>query len=109
MAALGEWGLRNRATSPPLRVPAELVADGGPALWELARAIKRLPDHGYPINHGTDHGVTVSVYLANPDGNGIELFYDRPRAEWFDARGHAIIKVEPLDPNDLLPTPTTAD
>ena len=43
--------------------------------------IKRLLDHDYPIDHGTDHGANVSVYLADPDGNGIELYYDRPRAD----------------------------
>ena len=69
---------------------------------ELGRAIKRLRDHGYPIDHGADHGANISVYLADPDGNRIELYYDRPRAEWFDADGHPILKAEPFDPNDLL-------
>ena len=66
-------------------------------------------DHGYPIDHATDHGANVSVYLADPDGNGIELYYDRPRTEWFDADARPIIKAEPFDPNDLLPTPTIGD
>jgi catechol 2,3-dioxygenase len=48
---------------------------------ELGRAVGRLLDHGYPVDHGSDHGGTVSVYLADPDGNGVELYYDRPRAE----------------------------
>src|SRR4051812_46512204 len=54
---------------------------------ELARAVQRLLDHGYPMAHATDHGGTVSVYLDDPDGNGVELYYDRPRAHWFDADG----------------------
>ena len=49
--------------------------------------MRRLLDHGHPVDHATDHGGTVSVYLADPDGNGVELYYDRPRAEWFDADG----------------------
>lgn len=54
------------------------------------------------IDHGTDHGANVSVYLADREGNGIELYYDRPRADWFDAGGRPILKAEPFDPNDLL-------
>jgi catechol 2,3-dioxygenase len=53
-------------------------------------------------DHGTDHGANVSIYLADPDGNGIELYYDRRRADWFDADGHPILKAEPFDPDDLL-------
>ena len=40
--------------------------------------------------------------LSDPDGNGIELAYDRPREEWFDSRGNPNFKVEPFDPRDLL-------
>jgi len=69
---------------------------------ELARAVKRLLERSYPIEVGQDHGVSVSVYLSDPDGNGIELYYDRPRKEWFDSRGKLILKGEPFDPRDLL-------
>src|SRR3712207_7188227 len=48
---------------------------------ELARAVGRLFDHDHPIDGAEDHGATVSVYLSDPDGNGIELYYDRPREE----------------------------
>jgi catechol 2,3-dioxygenase len=69
---------------------------------ELARAVERLLEHGYPIREAEDHGVSVAVYLSDPDGNGIELAYDRPREEWFDSRGNPNIKAEPFDPRDLL-------
>ena len=69
---------------------------------ELARAVERLTGHGYPIGGAEDHGATVSVYLSDPDGNGIELYYDRPREDWFDSRGVPIVKAEPFDPRDLL-------
>ena len=69
---------------------------------ELARAVKRILERGYPIGVGQDHGVSVSVYLSDPDGNSIELYYDRPRKEWFDTRGNPSIKGEPFDPRDLL-------
>jgi catechol 2,3-dioxygenase len=70
---------------------------------ELARAVERLVERGYPIGGAEDHGATISVYLSDPDGNGIELYYDRPREEWGSP------KAEPFDPRDLLvesgPTP----
>jgi catechol 2,3-dioxygenase len=69
---------------------------------ELGRAVARLLDHGHPIDGAEDHGATVSVYLRDPDGNGIELYYDRPREAWFDERGHPVLKAEPFDPGDLL-------
>ncbi|MBA2534327.1 MAG: VOC family protein [Rubrobacter sp.] len=64
----------------------------------LGGAVKRLLDHGYPVDGAEDHGATVSVYLRDPDGNGIELYYDRPRSEWFDERGNPVLKAEPFDP-----------
>jgi catechol 2,3-dioxygenase len=74
----------------------------------LAEATGRVLAHGYPIDHGTDHGATVSVYLADPDGNGIELYYDRPRQDWFDDDGCPVLKLDYFDPTELLsrPTPT---
>ena len=69
---------------------------------ELARTVERLLNSGYPIEGAQDHGVSVAVYLSDPDGNGIELAYDRPRNEWFDSRGNPNIKGEPFDPRDLL-------
>jgi|SRR5689334_17974899 len=72
----------------------------------LSAAVKRLLAHDYPIDHGTDHGATVSVYLADPDGNGIELYYDRPREAWFDANGAPVLKLDYFDPVELVSTPT---
>ena len=69
---------------------------------ELARAVQRLLDHGVPVDHGTDHGGTLSVYLDDPDGNGVELYYDRPRSDWFDAAGNPVLKAERFDPRALL-------
>ncbi len=69
---------------------------------ELGRAVRRLLDHGIPVDHATDHGGTVSVYLDDPDGNGVELTYDRPRACWYDAAGRPVLKAERFDVADLL-------
>ena len=46
--------------------------------------------------------MSIAVYLSDPDGNGIELYYDRPQKEWFDSRGNSNMKAEPFDPRDLL-------
>ena len=73
-----------------------------PGAVELGRAVGRLLESGHPIDGAEDHGATVSVYLRDPDGNGIELYYDRPREEWFDARGDPVLKAEPFDPRALL-------
>ena len=74
---------------------------------ELARAVARLLDHGVAIDHGTDHGANVAVYLTDPDGdgNGIELSYDRPRSHWHDAGGRPVLANQRFDPRDLLSDP----
>jgi catechol 2,3-dioxygenase len=93
--------------TPPPRGHTGLyhVAFVYPDRRELGRAVRRLLDYGHPIDHGTDHGATVSVYLSDPDGNGIELYYDRPRAEWFDSDGQPIVKAERFDYRELLTEP----
>jgi catechol 2,3-dioxygenase len=75
------------------------VAFNYPNRAELVRAVERLRARGYTLDHATDHGGTVAVYLDDPDGNGIELSYDRPRATWYDAQGRPVLKAEriPLD------------
>ena len=69
---------------------------------KLARAVGRFLEHGHPIDGAQDHGVSLAVNLTDPDGNGIELCYDRPRQEWFDEKGTPNIKAEPFDPRELL-------
>jgi catechol 2,3-dioxygenase len=59
-------------------------------------------DRAYPIDSAEDHGTTVSIYLRDPDGNGIELYYDRWRSGWFDPQGRPVLKADPFDPAELL-------
>jgi catechol 2,3-dioxygenase len=73
-----------------------------PNRHELIRAVQRLYDHNWVIDDARDHGGTVSIYLQDPDGNGIELYYDRPRETWFDAQGNPILKNDQFNPCDLL-------
>ena len=91
---------------PPGHAGLYHVAFLYPDRRELGGAVRRLLDHDHPIDHATDHGGTVSVYLADPDGNGIELYYDRPRADWFDADGRPVLRAERFDYRDLLADPS---
>jgi catechol 2,3-dioxygenase len=103
---LNTWESAGATPPPPGHTGLYHVAFLYPDRRELARAVRRLL---VPVDHATDHGGTVSVYLSDPDGNGIELYYDRPRADWFDADGRPILKAEHFDPRELLePTPRSA-
>jgi catechol 2,3-dioxygenase len=106
---LNTWQSSGGSPPPPGRTGLYHVAFLYPDRRELGRAVRRLLDHDYPINHGTDHGANVSVYVSDPDGNEIELYCDRPRAEWFDASGRPILKAERFEPSDLLHTSTPGD
>jgi catechol 2,3-dioxygenase len=68
----------------------------------LAKAVLRVLQHGVSIDDARDHGGTVSMYLHDLDGNGIELYYDRPRSHWVDANGHLVVKSEPFDVKQWL-------
>jgi catechol 2,3-dioxygenase len=70
---------------------------------ELAAIAKRLLQAGYPLRGASDHGVSEAIYLDDPDGNGLELYWDRPREEWpTDAQGQLTMYTHPLDMQGLL-------
>ena len=70
---------------------------------ELARALKRLVDYDVAIDGASDHGVSEAIYLRDPDGNGIEIYRDRPREEWpRDSDGTFALINAPLDLRALL-------
>jgi catechol 2,3-dioxygenase len=69
---------------------------------ELARILARLSEKRYPLQGFADHGVSEAIYLADPDGNGIELYADRPREEWPQKRGEIEMFTHPLDLENLL-------
>ena len=69
----------------------------------LAGAVRHLLAAGYPISGASDHGVSEAIYLNDPDGNGAELYWDRPRDQWpMDAGGRLLLYINPLDLPDLL-------
>jgi catechol 2,3-dioxygenase len=87
--AFGTTGLYHFAILYPNRV-------------ELARAVKRLIDHKVRIGGASDHGVSEAIYFDDPDGNGIEIYRDRPRDEWPRRDGEIQMTIEPFDLEDLL-------
>ena len=95
--ALNTWDSAGGTPPPPGHTGLHHVAFLYPDRRELARAVRRLLDLGHPVDHATDHGGTVAVYLSDPDGNGVELTYDRPRADWFGTDGRFVLKAERLD------------
>jgi catechol 2,3-dioxygenase len=69
----------------------------------LARAVRRALDHGVRPEGASDHGVSEAVYLRDPDGNGVELYRDRPAGEWPRAAdGSVAMHTLPLDLKALL-------
>jgi catechol 2,3-dioxygenase len=74
-----------------------------PDRTSLAHCLKRLVDARYPLDGASDHGVSEALYLTDPDGNGVELYRDRPEAEWpRDASGGLKMVTERLDVRALL-------
>ncbi|HEX8677162.1 MAG TPA: VOC family protein, partial [Segetibacter sp.] len=74
-----------------------------PTRKDLAVVFKRLADAKYPLSGAADHGVSEALYLNDPDGNGVELYWDKPKDKWpFDATGNLQMVTEALDIGSLL-------
>ena len=74
-----------------------------PTRKDLALILKRLLDADYPLTGASDHGVSEALYLNDPDGNGVELYWDKPKEQWpKDEKGNLLMVTDPLDLNDLL-------
>ena len=74
-----------------------------PTRKDLAIAYRRLIDANYPLTGSADHGVSEALYLDDPDMNGVELYWDRPKELWpFDKDGNIVMMTEHLDLQNLL-------
>jgi catechol 2,3-dioxygenase len=74
-----------------------------PTRAELGKGLQRLLAAGVPLHGASDHGVSEALYLADPDGNGVELYWDRPKAEWpLDANGNIRMMTQQLDLRPIL-------
>lgn len=100
---LNTW--ESRGGAPPPRGSTGLyhVAFRYPGRSELAEALRRLLRLGIALEGAADHGVSEALYLRDPDGNGIELYCDRPRSEWpRDEAGELRMYTRALDLAGLL-------
>jgi len=79
---LNTWESRGGTPPPPGHTGLFHAAIRYPDRKTLADALRRLVDAGIPLDGASDHGVSEALYLHDPDGNGVELYCDRPREEW---------------------------
>jgi catechol 2,3-dioxygenase len=102
---LNTWESRNGQPPAPGTTGLYHVAILYPGRAALADALRRLVAAGIPLEGASDHGGSEALYLRDPDGNGVELYRDRPREEWpRDADGNLAMMTRPLDLHDLLQT-----
>jgi len=101
---LNTWESRDGSPPPPGTTGLYHVAIRYPDRKTLAAALRRVIEAGVPLQGASDHGVSEAIYLSDPDGNGIELYRDRPREEWpRDPGGDGVAMMTiPLDLQALL-------
>lgn len=100
---LNTW--MSRGGQPPPRGSTGLfhVAILYPTRAALADALRRLITAAIPLEGASDHGVSEALYLSDPDGNGVELYWDRPEPDWpRDGDGNLAMDTRPLDLDALL-------
>jgi catechol 2,3-dioxygenase len=73
-----------------------------PSRRDLARSLRRLAETETVLQGAADHGVSEALYLADPDGNGIEIYRDRARADWPIVGGQLRMSADPIDLDALL-------
>jgi len=93
---------RNAVARPPRTAGLYHFAIRYPSRHDLACASGQLVALGYPIDGASDHGVSEAIYLTDPDGNGVELYADRPRSQWRWQNGQVAMMTAPLDLENLL-------
>src|SRR4051794_9716913 len=108
---LNTWHSKDAAPAPIRSAGLYHLAILYPQRKDLALILQRLLEAAYPLTGASDHGVSEALYLNDPDRNGVELYWDRPREEWPrppDGNGVAMVS-EPIDLQALLaeaPAPT---
>jgi catechol 2,3-dioxygenase len=101
---LNTWDSAGGSPPPPGTTGLYHVAVRFPDRKTLAQAVKRVLDAGVRLEGASDHGVSEAIYLRDPDGNGVELYADRPREQWprpEEGSGVAMY-TRPLDLRGLL-------
>jgi catechol 2,3-dioxygenase len=100
---LNTWESEGGAPPPPRSTGLYHLAILYPTRAELADALRRLMKAGVPLDGASDHGVSEALYLRDPDGNGVELYWDRPKEQWpRTPDGGLNMITRALDVEDLL-------
>ncbi|HLK59168.1 MAG TPA: VOC family protein [Chthonomonadaceae bacterium] len=100
---LNTWESRGGSPPPPGTTGLFHVAILYPTRAALADALRRLIAADIPLQGASDHGVSEALYLSDPDGNGLELTWDRPREAWpHTADGQLAMYTRSLDLQGLL-------
>ncbi len=100
---LNTWESAGGTPPPPGTTGLYHLAILYPTRAELADALRRVLEAKIPLEGASDHGVSEAIYLRDPDGNGVELYWDRPREQWpHDSSGGLAMVTEPLDLRALL-------
>ena len=100
---LNTWYSKNAPPAPSRACGLFHTAILFPTRKDLAIAFQRLLDAQYPITGTAFHGVSEAIYMDDPDGNGVELYWDLPREKWpVDAEGNLTMVTEQLDLEGLL-------
>lgn len=100
---LNTWESKGGAVPEPGNTGLYHFAILVPSRKELAKVFKRLMDKGWPIEGASDHGVSEAIYLKDPDGNGVEIYCDRPREQWpKGAKGRLEMFTKKLDIDGLM-------
>lgn len=106
---LNTWESKGGSPPPAGTTGLYHVAIVYPSRGALAEALRRLIAAHVPLDGASDHGVSEALYLTDPDGNGIELYWDRPESEWpRNAQGGIAMFTRPLDLDALLREPRPA-
>ena len=100
---LNTWESEGGSPPPPGTTGLYHVAILYPTRADLADALKRLAAAKIPLDGASDHGVSEALYLHDPDHNGIELYWDKPQAQWpRNADGSLAMVTRRLDLDDLI-------
>jgi catechol 2,3-dioxygenase len=101
--AFNTWTSKGGSPPPPGTTGLFHVALRYPTRAALADALGRLSDAGWPLSGVNDHGTHEALYLNDPDGNGLELYWDRPEDEWpRDQDGHLTFENAARDLNGMV-------
>lgn len=79
---LNTWHSKNGQPAPVNTAGLYHTAILYPTRKDLANVLKRLIEIKYPLTGASDHGVSEAIYMDDPDGNGVELYWDRPKDQW---------------------------